>query len=428
MPAKQVISQLPIREVSWDHLKFPPFDHLVFENGAQLYSMLSNREGLCYFEMVFENGRLPEHKPLISRVCANQIMEGTSKVLSNAVVDMFDYYGANCIIHADLDFTVLAMSCLQKHFERLSTFVLDLITEPAFRAEDLGKAKIIYSSQLQHQLTEPDYVSYREFTAQVYGQDSVYGYNSTPLLIQQILAEDLRKYHFENYGAERLKVFYCGDNSSQNHQHLKDQIGRIKPMGAAKKPYIELASKPGKWHYPIENCAQLSLKIGCRTFKRDHPDFYGMYLLNTVLGDYFGSRLMKNIREDKGLTYDIHSTLDAQKHDGCFYISAELSPEQAEPAIALIMREIDQLKKQPIPESELEMVRNYLCGHLMRLLDGPFQSITFLKILATEYNSPRAFEELLHQILHLNPVALKDLATVHFPDDAWTIVTAGAGN
>ncbi len=428
MLMKAKFRKLPIHKVSWDQLRFPPFLHQSLANGAQLYTMQSNNEGLCYFEFVFENGRIAEHKPLVSRVCANQILEGTQSIAAEEVVDKLDYYGAHCAVHADLDFTVLSMSCLQRHFKELSQFVLDLLTEPAFREGDLAKAKVFYLSQLQHQLAEPDYISYREFTSKIYGEHSVYGYNSSADLFQSIENEDLKKYHRENYLAGKLKVFYCGDLSEEHVGHFISQIGRLASGTPEHRPYTVVPAKAGRWHFPLKNCAQLSLKLGCRTFKRDDPDFYSMYVLNTILGDYFGSRLMKKIREDRGLTYDIHSTLDAQKHDGCFYISAELAPQQFEAALGLIMEEISILKSALIPESELSMVRNYLCGHIMRLLDGPFQSISFLKILATEYCGPKAFDDLLDQILHIRPAELREMARRYFPDDGWTIVTAGAGN
>ncbi len=161
-------------------------------------------------------------------------------------------------------------------------------------------------------------------------------------------------------------------------------------------------------------------------FKKLDPDFYGMYILNTVLGDYFGSRLMKNLREDKGFTYDIHSTLDAQVYDGCFYISAELNPDKKQEAILNIKQELLRLQDKKIPKSELELVRNYLCGNVMRLLDGPFQSMIFIKILITEYGSTLAINALMDSILNLDAVKLRDLAGRYLDPETMTQVTAGA--
>jgi len=151
-----------------------------------------------------------------------------------------------------------------------------------------------------------------------------------------------------------------------------------------------------------------------------------MYMVNTILGDYFGSRLMKNIREDHGFTYDIHSTIDAQLHDGCFYISAELNKEFLDETIAQINKEIKKLKADPIPDFELNMVKNYLNGHVLRLVDGAFPAMQFLKILITEFNTVEAFQSLVHKIKTIEQQEIMELSEKYLCEDEMTVITAGA--
>ena len=179
-------------------------------------------------------------------------------------------------------------------------------------------------------------------------------------------------------------------------------------------------------HTAMANCSQTSLKIGLKLFPKTHDDYYGMYMLNTILGDYFGSRLMHHIREEHGLTYDIHSTIDAQTHDGCFYISAELNPESREKSIEMIKKEIKKLRSKPVPEQELNMVRNYLNGHLLRLVDGPFQSILFLKILLTEFKTLEAFDKLVQKIRYVDQKDLMALANQYLIAEEMSVFSAGA--
>ncbi len=420
--------KIPEIQVDWSQLKLDSFEIKRFSNGARLYQIQTTKPGLCSFEIVFKNGRISEHKKLVSRMSANQIQEGSPDLNSAQVADIIDFYGANLSIHADLDFTVISMSCLQKHFDYLTTFLNGLILNPAYRDEDLQKAKRFFNSQLQHQLVEPDYVSYREFTAIVYGRDSSYGYNTTPEIIEALNTQDLFKYQSENYIAGLMEVFYCGDLNHDIGQHLE---GLIDPFGKSVSPHVQAYSaNPGSAavkHFPIEHCAQISLKLGMRCIPKRHPDFYGLYVLNTILGDYFGSRLMKNLREDKGYTYDIHSTLDAQVHDGCFYISAELNPDQIDNAIFHIKEELNKLRTELIPKEELELVKNYICGNIMRHMDGPFQTMAFLKILVTEYGSTDVFPQLLEAILKIEPTTLRGLANKYFDPEKMILVTAGAG-
>lgn len=418
---------LPKVETDWKSLKLPEFQYTEWKTGFGLYQIQTNKKGLCSMEIVFRNGRCSEHKKLVARLTANQLQEGTATLKSEAVADIIDFYGAQLSIFADLDFTVIAMSCLQKHFEYLALFICDLICNPAFREEDLNRAKKFLKSQLQHQLTEPDYVSYREFTSAIYGQDSVYGYNTQTDLIDAVSPSDLFRYQQENYIADCMNVFYCGELNA-SIDILFQKIAAYFPLKNKTPKAIPEIYKTQiiTKHIPIENCAQSSLKMGKRMFKKQDPDFFGMYLLNTVLGDYFGSRLMKNIREDKGYTYDIHSTLDAQVYDGCFYISAELNPEKMQDAIHNIQEELVGLQERKIPKAELELVRNYLCGNIMRLLDGPFQTMVFIKILVTEYGSTASMEALMDSILSIEAEQLRALAARYLDPKTMSLVTAGA--
>jgi zinc protease len=418
--------KIPSVTVDWNQLVLPAFEKKQFVNGAMLYQIQSAKPGLCSFEIVFRNGRISEHKKLVSRMAANQLQEGTADITSDKVADIIDFHGANLSIHADLDFTVISMSCLQKHFEFLSHFITDLILNPAYREADLQKAKLFFNSQLQHQLIEPDYLSYREFTALVYGRDSVYGYNTTPELIGDLTTQDLHRYRTENYVSDLMDVFYCGDLSNEVQQLLENVILKFGRSNLnASYSYTSVHGTAATKHFSIEQSAQISLKMGLASLHRKHPDFFGLYLLNVILGDYFGSRLMKNLREDKGYTYDIHSTLDAQVYDGCFYVSAELNPEQIENAIFWIKEEINRLHTELIPDEELNLVKNYICGNIMRHMDGPFQTMSFLKILVTEYGSADAFDQMLQSILKADGERLRNLANLYLPIDQMILVTAG---
>lgn len=419
--------KIPIAQVDWSRLRLDAFEVKSFSNGAKLYQIQTNKPGLCSFEIVFRNGRLSEHKKLVSRMAANQIQEGSPDLISSQVADIIDFHGANLSIHADLDFTVISMSCLQKHFDYLSLFITGLILNAAYREADLQKAKYFFNSQLQHQLVEPDYVSYREFTALVYGRNSPYGYNTTPELIEALNTDDLVRYQKENYVSDVMELFYCGELSSEIDNHLEQVISHFnKSLSPNALHYTADPGSPAIRHHSIEQCAQISLKLGMRCIAKKHDDFYGLYLLNTILGDYFGSRLMKNLREDKGYTYDIHSTLDAQVHDGCFYISAELNPDQIENAIFHIKEEINKLRNIRIADDELDLVKNYICGNIMRHMDGPFQTMSFLKVLVTEYGSTDAFPKLLHSILETDSATLQQLAGKYLIPENMIQVTAGA--
>ncbi len=411
-------------KVDWD-IRFPEFTHETLPSGTRIYSMPGGKLGLCYLELVFENGRRAETKKMTGRITAAQVQEGSLNHTQAQIVDFFDYHGCSYSLHADLDFTVLSVSCLQRYFDGVLDFILEMLAQPVFPEENLAKGKVFLKSQLSHQLTEPDFVSYRDLTAHLYGSHSPYAYNSTPELIDSIRREDLVAYHQNFYQSGKLSVFYTGEPLGTDYW-----AGKLKRLPAKGKelppfPAVEYGA-PSRMHAPIGHCNQTSLKIGCGLFPKNHPDYYGMYVLNTLLGDYFGSRLMKHIREEEGLTYDIHSTLDVQLHAGCFYISAELNPASKNKTEDLIRKELKLLRTREIPATELNMVRNYLNGHLLRLVDGPFQSILLLRILMMEFGELEAFYTLRNAIRDISPEELRMLADRYLHEDKMSVVTAGA--
>lgn len=424
---KQPSLPIDLVKPDWNSLLLPTCEQLDFSNGARLYTLASHKEGLCFFELVLRNGRWTEPKPLSARMSANLMMEGSKNLSAGQVADFIDFYGAHFSVQSDLDFTIISLSCLQKHFSTMVDFMCGLVLHPAYRDVDLEKAKVFLNSQLMHQLAEPDYVSYREFTSLIYGPETVYGYNTTPEKIQALTRDDLIRYHQENYCADYLSAFYCGSLDPSALTTIRSCLEQFPKAPFAFEVHHHLpVPSPQHLHIPIHHSAQTSLKMGIRTFPRRHSDFFGLYLVNTILGDYFGSRLMKKIREDQGLTYDIHSNLDAQVHDGCFYISAELNPDQLQEAIDLIRDELVLIRTKLVPEDELEMVRNFLCGNMLRLMDGPFQSISFIKILISEYGSPLAFQQLKTATLETTAEQLRILAQRYLDPEKMILVTAGA--
>ncbi|MEZ4983909.1 MAG: insulinase family protein [Saprospiraceae bacterium] len=122
--------------------------------------------------------------------------------------------------------------------------------------------------------------------------------------------------------------------------------------------------------YPPCSCLAICYSHGAALFPRTHPDANGFYVLATLLGGYFGSRLMANVREDKGFTYNISAAYDSQRFHGALQIDTEVSPEHVDATLSEIRQELLRLCEEPVPEEELTMVQNYLMGSYLSMVDG----------------------------------------------------------
>jgi zinc protease len=177
-----------------------------------------------------------------------------------------------------------------------------------------------------------------------------------------------------------------------------------------------------------EKVSQSSLRIGKILFNKTHPDFHGLQVLNTLLGGYFGSRLMTNIREDKGFTYGIGSALVSMHHSGYFFITSEVGVDMCNRAIEEIYHEIKKLRTQKISKNELDLVRSYMTGNFLRSIDGPFAiADRFLGIY--EYGlSYDYYDRLINTIKTITPTQLAELSEKYLREDSMIELVVGNKN
>jgi predicted Zn-dependent peptidase len=182
---------------------------------------------------------------------------------------------------------------------------------------------------------------------------------------------------------------------------------------------------PQKKHLAKADAIQTAIRIGKRLFTKTHPDYCSITVLNTLLGGYFGSRLMSNIREDKGYTYGISSGIVSMKEGGYFIISTEVGSEVCDPAIHEIYREIGKLRTELVPLEELNLVKNYMLGSFLRSIDGAFAQIERF-IAVEEYGLGLDFyRQYVDTIRSIDVKRLRDLANQYLQEDSFVELTAG---
>ena len=161
-------------------------------------------------------------------------------------------------------------------------------------------------------------------------------------------------------------------------------------------------------------------------FNRHHPDYPAMYLLNTVLGGYFGARLSNNIREDKGYTYGIYSAMDMLRRDGYFVISTDVGNEYLEKTIFEINKELDILRNQLIGEDELKLVKNYIKGYMLSMINGNINTLSLIKTIELSNLGRDYFTNFVDKISGTTSEDLIKIANKHLPSDEITEVLVGS--
>jgi len=414
----------PITRIEKLHLPKPKKTRL--SNGLRVHIIDMGTQDVLKLQLVFRAGRPFEKKKLIAKTTSRLLKEGTTNFSSAAIAEQVDFYGATLSTPTSLDNSNLVFYTLSKHFERLLPLVTELLIAPTFPEEELTTYIDNTKRRLQVDLTKNDVMAYRKITEFIFGKQHPYGYNSDKRAYNNVKRTDVVQHFNKHYNARNCELFISGRVTNEVIRLLDQHIGQL-PIGRKSRlPKFKLtAATPEKRHIPIPNSMQTAIRIGQRMIGRKHPDFAGFTVLNTILGGYFGSRLMMNIREDKGYTYNIYSTQDMMLHDACFYVSTEVGSEFTTAATKEIYTEIDRLCNDLVPTGELEMVRNYMLGNMLNMVDGPFHVADVIKTMVLNEMPYETFDALINTVNTISAQELRDLAQKYLLTQQMWEVTAG---
>lgn len=408
---------------------FPEFEQIRLSNGMDLYILNAGTQNIFKLDLVFHGGRRFETKSGVSRMCASIIREGIEGKNSEELSEYWDFYGAIIGTYSDLDTAGASLTSLNKHSTELLPNFIKIINQPSFPSDEIENKKKIFADKLTRELSKNDVIGYRELTELIYGSKHIYGYNTVPEDYAKITREDQIK-HFEDFwGAGRGYAILSGKITKE----LKEEaIKHISSIRRAKVPYVKSEVFPisdfdeaTKINIPTANKMQAAVKIGAVTLHRLDPDYSVFYLLVQILGGYFGSRLMKNLREEKGLCYNIYASIDRLKSSNYFYISADVDKNKLEVSLEEIKREIEFLKTTLVSDDELAMVKNYINGKILAGLDGPFRSSQLLKNYLSYELDFDQFRDFNERISQASPEQLMEVAKKYLDVEKMTQVIVG---
>jgi predicted Zn-dependent peptidase len=260
---------------------------------------------------------------------------------------------------------------MNRHLQELIPVLKEIIFNPVFPEKELEVLKKIQYNNLQISREKNSYVASTKFREILFGRDHPYGRTVDEAVINNQNAEDLKEYH-SAYFPENFEIIISGmagkDVVKMMEREFSD-IRRVRLKAFEEKP---LNPSMEKVHLKREGSYQSALRIGHLSIRKDHPDFIRVMVMNELFGGYFGSRLMQNIREDKGYTYGIYSSLVSYREAGYFVIAADVKKEFTGKAIDEIYKEVRILRNERVPEEELNKVKNYLKGNYLSSITTPF--------------------------------------------------------
>jgi len=406
------------------NLQLKPYQKYILKNGAEVYAINAGAEEVMMMEWVYFAGDWYEEKKLVAAATNFMLKNGTSKKTAFQVNEHFEYYGAYLNRAAYNETSTITLHTLSKHVHELLPVVREMLTDSVFPAEELTTYKRIMQQRLSVNLLKCDFVAHRLIDAYLYGEQHPYGRYSKSEDFESLNREDLVQFYKEYYQRGKFLIFAAGKLPQNLEELLNKNFGDLPNNKIeAKKFSIDPATEKKQRIVNDPNGVQGAIRIARPFPNRHHPDFLKVQVLNSLFGGFFGSRLMSNIREDKGYTYGIHSFLQNHIQQSAWMISTEAGRDVCEPAVKEIYHEMQKLRDELIDEEELLLVRNYMMGGLLGDLDGPFHIIARWKNIILNNLDENYFYSSISTIKTISAEELKQLAEKYLqPSEFYELV------
>ena len=374
-----------------------------------IYTLRADDFEVVRMTFVFRAGTSMQHKPFTASATANMLGEGTATMTAQEIADKLDFYGSYFDVNIDRDYTYISFCTLKKFFAPTAEVAREIVLAPTFPERELAT----YCSKRKQGLTierkKVDMQSRELFAQALFGEKHPYGISADERLYDDLRREDIVELYNELYTADNCFVV-CSGNITEDVMATIASIAEALPSGAKRQVAFPATTTTLSLRRDIESALQSSIRIGRLLFTRTHPDFVGMQVVAAVLGGYFGSRLMQNLREEHGYTYGVMAAMVNFEREGYLAIATQVGREHREEALREIYSEIERLRTELMSEDELQMVKNVMIGEILRILDGPFgiADVTIENIMCGMDNA--ATEQSVKAIFAITPDKVRDLA------------------
>lgn len=411
-----------------ESINLPAAKHWTLSNGLQVVAIGGAKSPILRLEMIFNAGRPFETSRLIARTTNQLIGESTLQRSGAELEDFFEFYGTNLQTPNVFDTGHVAIYTILPHLEKILPVFAETIASPAFSEADFRTFIRRSKQDLREDLTDPDTLAYRHFTEKIFGSDHPYGYNSFPEDYASLALQKVKDFHKMAYHVGNATLLVSGMVTNEVAKLLEKHLGQLPTGSPLEAGPFKNTGQAGLYQLHRPRASQTMIRRGRPLFNRSHEDYPGITMLNTVFGGYFGSRLMRNIREEKGYTYGIDSSVDFMRFGGYMTISADVANENLDLVRTEINHEIDKICTDLIPQHELETTRAYLLGSLLHNIDGPLNVAYRHQIMLIENVAANHFPRLVDTIRHISANELRDLAQKYLNGKQEREVIVGGAN
>lgn len=400
-----------------------------FPDGRVIYGYPSSALDIVRVVLSFEAGSFYQPQPLVAEAASRLFTEGTMLRTPQEVAEFLDYRGIMIEKSKDTYTSDVSVYMLRKYAEELLPVLHEMLTQPCFGQTEFDVYCSRLRQQIQTQMQKTSSLAYRLFHQAVYGVDHPLSRFAEAEDVDKLTVDIVRNFYSEHFNLDEAHIVIFGGYDESLVSHCHDLFGGS-PLDGIVLPSCTTPPNPTaqRQHYLHKDSAQTTVRIGRILPLTWDSEGYALFLvLNTLLGGYFGSRLMSNIREEKGYTYGVHSATAVGRDDVKFFLTMDVGNEVAAAAVAEVYNEIDRLCQELVTEEELQMVCRYMEGDFIRTVDGVFERGERFLQMATAGISEKFTQNYFNALRSVSPADIQRLAQTYLRRDDLKEICVGAG-
>jgi len=398
----------------------------ILSNGATVWGLKAGSQDLVKIDFVFDAGSWYQSENLIAGLANAFMNQGSKNYTAQQIAETFDFRGAYLQLNADQQFGSVNILTLNKYLDEVLKVTADVIKNPVFPEKEVTAQIANRKQQFVIENSKVKVLSHKKFSQVLFGSQHPYANTNKIEDYEQLSCEKLVKFHAENYCLNNCTIVIAGNYDDSLKELLEHYFGEKQPVVERNEPAYLIQPASDRIHFVEKaDAVQSAIRMGKTVINRDHPDFHGLTVLVTLLGGYFGSRLMSNIREEKGYTYGIGASLLTFPHAAYFSIMTEVGSDVCSKAIDEINFELQRLQNEFVGEDELHLVRSYLLGDMIRNFDGIFAMSNSLRTLLESGLDYSHYDRFVEVVRTITPEELQRLANLYLRVEDMYQVVAG---
>ncbi len=395
----------------------------VADNGVEIYWLKEVKDESVKIDIEWNAGTKFQKKKLVAGFTNKLLLSGFASKTAQQIAEEIDFFGGYTNLELDKDHSTVNLYGLTENIESIFDLFSTAFLNVDFPESELRKEVEISKSNFNIDVEKVKVLCRRTFNQNLYGKNSAYGQLAVLDDFKQLNQSDLIEF-YQNFYSTKPVIFITGNVDPEFIEKIKKWA-----LNFNNEPHV-LEKQNFEQHKGVltiekPDAIQSAIRIGRLMFDKNHPDYFSFQLLNTILGGYFGSRLMANIREDKGYTYGIGSGLAVLQDAAYFFVSTEVGKDVREETIDEVFNEFDILKKELVNDDELQKVKNYTLGEFLRQADGPLSQMEIFKNIYFNKLSRTYYQDYIRAIHTTTSEDLKRLAEKYLLKEAMLQVVAG---